>query len=260
MPVKHLSYSSVNTYMLCPKSWEFRYIIKPEVPLAAALPFGTAIHKAVQTYISAKALYPGEVRPLHELWPQCWQDALAERKQEIKWDKAKSTYDKLGLAMLKAPDVAKAIEAIKTLGKQNDNFTEYPVDFSVPGVSVPVIGYIDFIASDSVPVDLKTASRKWSGGKEHFELQPDFYLIGLNQLGSGLASPNNTFRYYILTKTKSPTCQVLETTRSWSHLFWTMQAVNKVWKAIKAGSFPPNVSGWKCKPDWCEYWQLCRGR
>jgi len=263
MPVKHLSHSSINTYMMCPASWKFRYADKIKMPVNAALPFGTAIHKAIQTYISAKVLHPDEARPLFELWPQCWRDTLAEQRQEVNWDKPQTYYDNLGLSMLKAPSIERAIEDIEPAFKSLMTMEKVPIieqriEFKIPSVPIPIIGYIDLITSDGVPIDLKTSARKWSRGKEHFELQPDFYLIGLAQ--DGFIVPDNKFRYYIFTKTKAPICQILETQRSWPQIFWTLNLIKEIWQAIEAGSFPPNTSGWKCQPKYCEYWELCRGR
>lgn len=41
--VDYLSYSSVSTYLLCPKSWQFRYIDKVSVPTSPNLIFGSAV-------------------------------------------------------------------------------------------------------------------------------------------------------------------------------------------------------------------------
>lgn len=260
MTVRHLSYSSINAYMLCAKSWELRYVKKPEVSVSAALPFGGAIHKAVQTYITAKMLHSGEVRPLHELWPTCWQDTMAEQRREIAWDKPSGYYFKLGETMLKAPSIATAIDAIQPLAwHSGEDLIEHRVKFFVPGVPVPIIGYVDMIATDGIPIDFKTAGRKWAAGKEHTEQQPNYYLAALNQMDFK-NNPDNKFRYIIMTKTKKPICQVLETSRNWKQLLWTFQVIKTVWEAISAGSFPPNVSSWKCQPKWCEYWDLCRGK
>jgi CRISPR/Cas system-associated exonuclease Cas4 (RecB family) len=267
MPVDRLSHSSINTYMLCPKSWWYRYIKKPEVPISAALPFGTAIHKTIQYHLNLKVLNPNQPLPsLVGLWSTHWEHTLAEQRREITWDKSQATYNKLGLDMLKSDSVINAIDAIKPIFAPLDTpdgfgravLTEYKVDFTVPGVPVPIVGYIDIIASDNVPIDFKTAGRKWSRGKEHFELQPDFYLAGLNQ--ENFVVPENKFRYYILTKTKTPTCLVLETQRTWSQIFWTFQTIREIWQAIQAGSFAPDTTCWKCRPEYCEYWQICRGR
>lgn len=263
MPVDRLSYSSVSTYLLCPKSWEFRYVIKPRMPVAVALPFGTAIHKAIQTYIAARA-EGHDVKPLERLWFDCWQDALNEprNKDNVKWDRTFKHYSDLGVAMLSAPDVIAAVEDMEpmiALMPAETAIIEKRVEFQVPGVSVPIVGYIDLIEKDGVPVDIKTASRKWGKNKEHTEMQVDFYLLGLNYEDYDL-NPNLQFRYYIFTKTKSPTCQILDTARTWGDLLFTMKVIKEVWEAIQAGAFPPNPTGWKCGPKYCEYWPLCRGK
>ena len=263
MPVDRLSYSSVSAYLMCPQSWKFRYIIKPRVPVSVALPFGTAIHKAVQTYIAAKA-EGHEVKPPADLWPDSWQGALNEPRNadNIKWDRTYDYYTDLGTKMLSAPDVVAAIENIKpmiALMPEETAIIEKRIEFQVPGVSVPVIGYIDMIEDDGVPVDLKTASRKWGKDKEHGEMQVDFYLLGLNYEGYDL-NPNLQFRYYIFIKTKSPTCQILDTVRTWGDLLFTMKLIKEVWEAIQAKTFPCNPTSWKCSEKWCEYWPLCRGK
>lgn len=263
MPVERLSYSSVNTYLTCPKSWWWRHVEKPRVPVAVALPFGTAIHKAVQTYISAR-VEGHDVKPLIDLWPDSWQGALNEKRNRdnIKWDRTYDHYTKLGASILSAPDVVAAVEGMEpmiALMPAETAIIEKWIEFRVPGVSVPIVGYIDLIEKDGVSVDLKTASRKWDKNKEHREMQVDFYLLGLNYEGYE-HNPNLQFRYYIFTKTKSPTCQKLPTSRTWGQLFFTMKVIKEVWEAIQAGVFPPNPTGWKCSKKYCSYWPLCRGK
>lgn len=266
MLVNNLSYSSVNTWLLCGKSWWWRYVEKPRVKVPVALPFGSAIHSTVQLYIAARA-EGHEVKPLAELWPDCWQRALHEKRNRnnIKWDRTYDHYTDLGASMLNAPDVTAAVEDIEPMMEtfsmlpDETAIIEKKIEFTVPGVDVPIIGYIDTIESDGVPVDFKTAGRKWGKGKEHTTIQADFYLLGLNAEGYDL-NPNMQFRFYILTKTKSPTCQILDTVRTWGDLFFTMETIKGIWEAIQAGIFPLNPTGWKCSKKYCSYWDLCRGR
>jgi len=265
--IRHLSYSSVNAYLYCAKSWEFRYIVKPDVPVSVNLPFGSAIHETVQTYVGAKALYPDRVKPLVQVWSHVWEDVLAEEKRGIKWEKPKNYYTELGEKILSTPEIIQAVDDIQPmvvtgaecLGAEEHIVMERHVTLNVPGVPVPVVGYIDMIAADGVPIDFKTAGRAWSRGKEDTEIQPDFYLAALNQEGYDL-NPSLAFRYYIFTKTKSPRVQVLETHRDFSQLFWMTKVVGEVWRGIKAGVFPMNPTGWKCGPKYCEYYPLCRGK
>lgn len=267
MLVNNLSYSSVNTWLLCGKSWWWRYVKKPRVKVPVALPFGSAIHSTVQLYIAAKA-EGHEVKPLVALWPDCWQGVLHEKRNRnnIKWDRTYDYYTDLGASMLSAPDVIAAVEDIEPMlapvptgGPPPYAIIEKKIEFRVPGVPVPIIGYIDTIEADGVPVDFKTAGRKWGKGKEHSHMQVDFYLLALNHEGYDL-NPNMQFRFYILTKTKSPTCQILDTVRTWGDLFFTMEVIKEVWEAIQAGVFPYNPVSWKCSERYCEYYPLCRGK
>ena len=118
---------------------------------------------------------------------------------------------------------------------------EKRITLQVPGVEVPIIGYIDLITEDGVPCDIKTASRAWYAKKAHDEMQPDFYLAALTQIGE--TPPDFRFRYYVFTKTKKPKVQILETKRTPAQLFWMLDMVREVWTGIQAGVFPPTGPG-----------------
>jgi len=78
--IKHLSYSSIQTYLLCPRAWRYRYVEKVQAPVAAVLPFGSAFHNAVEGYIREKAT-GSEPRPVEEMFRDAWARQL-EREQE----------------------------------------------------------------------------------------------------------------------------------------------------------------------------------
>ena len=59
--------------------------------------------------------------------------------------------------------------------------------------------------------------------------------------GAGAEATN-----YIFTKTKSPTCQILNTSRTWGDLLFTMKVIKEVWEAIQTGVFPHRPITWKC--------------
>jgi len=257
MPVDYLSYSSVSAYLACPKSWWFRYIKKPLTKTSVALVFGSAVHDTIETYVSARQQEGVEnVRPMAELWPRFWQEQL-ETRNNIKWDRPMDYYTELGEKMLSVPAIVKTLDGLKLKIENDSPVIEKKVRFNVPGVPIPIIGYIDAIEQDGVPIDIKTAGRAWSRGKEHSELQPTFYLLALNQAGYEI--PEWKFRYYVLTKTKAPKLQVLETSRTVDELFWTMGLIAEVWQAIEAGHYHPNPTGWKCNPKYCDYYEFCRG-
>lgn len=253
--IDHLSYSSVNTYLLCPRSWKFRYLDKLAAPTSPALIFGSAFHNAVENYLARETS-----TPLVAIWAESWKEQLeSERNQNIFWgdDNADDMFA-LGERMLRTKAITETIDAIKPLIQDGEPVIEKFIELGVPGVPVPIIGYIDVITQDGVPCDLKTASKKWYASKAESEAQPVFYLAALNQLGYDL-NPEMKFRYYIFTKTKSPAVQVIETKRTIGELMALFGTVVNVWRGIENNVFPCNTNTWKCSAKWCEYWDGCQG-
>ena len=53
--IDHLSYSSIGTYQMCPRSWRFHYLDKVPAPASGAMVFGNAVHGAIEDYVKTKA-------------------------------------------------------------------------------------------------------------------------------------------------------------------------------------------------------------
>jgi hypothetical protein len=252
----HLSYSSLSHYLLCGYSWRLHYLDKVPVPTAPALVVGSAFHDVAESYIKT-----GD--NLETLWQQSFDKQL-ERNTAIAWgdvpdpDAAKAALCDDGLRMVKAKPVAAMLSAIRGNYDPETCCIEKRVELRVPGVPIPIIGYIDVITKDGIPGDFKTAARMWSDGKADGELQPLFYLAALNQ--EGYEVPNGTFRHYVFTKTSRPDAKVFEIQHKFTEVFWLFQMIQAAWRGIEAGVFPMNPTGWKCSERYCDYWAMCRGK
>jgi len=128
----------------------------------------------------------------------------------------------------------------------------------VPGVPLPVIGYIDLMTADGVPGDFKTSRNRWTQGDAEGEIQPLVYLAALHQAGRPVAG--NRFRHYVITKTKKPEVQVIEHRHTMMEIFWLFELIRRVWRGIEAEVFPVNPNAWLCSSRYCAYWTQCRGR
>jgi len=127
----------------------------------------------------------------------------------------------------------------------------------VPGVPVPVIGYIDLILDDGTPADLKTSKMSWSEAKAADSLQGLFYLAALNQAGVPI---NWKFKHIIFVKTKEPKVQILENEHKPGELFFLSEIIKRVWDSIESGQFPINPTSWKCSETYCDFYANCRGK
>lgn len=249
----HLSYSSINSYLTCGRAWKYHYIDKIETLTAPALVFGSAFHNMAEKYVANGGNLPA-------LWQESWA-AQQERDKRIDWGvESPEGLGDTGQRIAKSASVVELLDSLRAQYRGDDPrcALEKRVELRVPGVPVPVIGYIDIITTDGVPGDFKTASRMWSDSQAADAMQSLFYLAALNQ--EGVEVPDGTFRHYVFTKTSRPAAKTFEVRHKFSEIFWLFGMIAEAWRGIDAGVFVPNPGTWKCSPKWCEYWDICRGK
>lgn len=266
----HLSYSSISGWLMCPRGWKFGRADNVPHKTATNLVFGSAFHDTVEDRVRNKV--KGINTPIALCWASAWAAQIDRnnRGADIDWrDTSPDEYDMLGRRMLANPTIRNVIDSITPL-MTKDEFTWEPpprgqpghptieklVELNIPGIDIPLIGYVDIIGDDFVPIDLKTSSQRWNQDKADKQMQATLYLAALEQMGFK-NNPERLFRYYIFTKTSKPVAQVLTTERSQKQIDWALQAVRDVYDAIKKGCYPPNDTGWKCSEKWCEFHSHC---
>ena len=252
--IDHLSYSSISSYLMCARGWRFHYLDKIQTPTAPALIFGSAFHNTLEEHV--KTAFATDRVPVVDRWSRHW---AAQLEQEIDWgnDTPEDMAD-LGIKMFSDQDTIALVDSLKPLVVEERPQIELKIEAFVPGVPVPIIGYIDMIERDGIPCDFKTSARSWNQDQADSEMQPTFYLAALNQAGY-LGNGSLLFRHYVFVKTKKPQVQIWESARTVGDLFWLFGLIRDVWGGIEAGIFPPNPSTWKCSPRYCEFWGICRG-
>lgn len=256
MQLDHLSYSSISLFLNCPESWRRKYIEKEPTISSPALVFGSAFHNTIERAIESR--FEGPPYPLSELWPDAWADAMG-RNDDIDWgaDTPEHHYNE-GLRILETKDVQTLANSLTPLEDDDGLYMERRIELNVPGVPVPIIGYIDIVTDDCIPGDFKTSKYQWRQEKAQDELQTLFYLAALNQAGFDV--PGLRFRHYIITKAKNPKVQVLEHAHTWDEVFWLYELIGEVWRSIEAEIFPYGPNSWLCSPKYCSFYSTCRGR
>jgi len=251
--IEYLSYSSISKYLTCAEAWRRQYIEKQPQAKTPALIVGGAFHETIEEYISH-----AHTPDLTGLWARHWAAAL-DKNPDIEWgaDTPEQHYND-GLRLVTADSVTAMLKRVTPLQDEQGAYIERKVTLTVPGVPVPIIGYIDVITSDGVPGDFKTSSTRWSAEKATGELQPLFYLAALNQAGFNV--PGLTFRHYVVTKGKTPTATVHEHRHTYEEILWLFDNIARVYRAIMAEVYPMNPGSWLCNPKYCGYWHECRGK
>lgn len=213
-PVKHFSASSASTYMSCPAKWKYRYIDQlPEAP-SEALERGTMVHKAMERY---------------------WTGGYGKPERGI--HRYISAYRKMTGAV--EPEQVKAVEL--------------ELRAELPGVDVPLLGFIDCYTVDGLVVDLKTAAKPWWDGRAVKELQPALYAYLARANGLQVRG----FEFHVLVNEAGT-----DSVSSWrlpvgldedfieEHLMRVVQA----WQGIVAGDFPAKRSP-LC--HYCDFTESC---
>lgn len=248
--IDHLSYSSITTFLDCPENWRRHYIAKEPTKSSPALVFGSAIHGTIETAVA-------EGNPdLLSIWGAKWPAAL--EGQNVYWGaETPEQHFNEGVRILSNKVIREELAKIKPAMMGDRPAIEQKVELRVPGVSVPVIGYIDIILEDGTPADFKTSKASWTDAKASDSLQSLFYLAALNQAGFEI---NWKFKHLVIVKTKEPKFQTLEHMHTPSELFFLFRVISNVWAAIEKEAFPLNPGSWKCNPQYCDYFADCRGK
>lgn len=249
--IEHLSYSSISLFQSCSEAWRRKYIAKEPTFSSPELAFGTAFHATLEQHLQTG-------QPVIDLWQEQWQKAATDdSRSPIVWGvEQPEKYHNEGVRMLTHPAI---LEGIERIGQQyQSGALERKVELRVPGVPVPVIGYIDVMLIGGIPADFKTSSKSWSQDRAQSEQQSLFYLGALNQAGETV--PGWAFKHFIFVKTKTPQFQELEHQHTPGEVMGLFVTIQQVWKAIQAESFVKNTGTWKCSSRYCDFYQNCMGK
>jgi hypothetical protein len=259
MDIDHLSYSAVSKYTTCSESYKRQYITHEPHLTSPSLVFGTAFHRTAERLIKGEQIDPVEQ------WKLDWNEAAA--LEAILWDE--TTPDEqlaIGIGMFQSDEVLDMLQTFEPRIIQVPNVdlakmesvadVEKKVQFEIPGIPWPIVGYIDVMCSDGIPLDIKTAARMWPQDKASVEMQPLFYLHALNLLGE--TEHQMRFRHVVFTKAKTPKVAMFETQRTQREIDFMLRMLDATYKGIAANIFVPNPNSWLCSPKYCEFYDTCR--
>ncbi len=249
--IEHLSYSSISMYLDCPEAWRRKYIAGEPTKKTSALAFGSAFHGTVERIVQ------GEAANLTNVWSEEFNKAFGEGGVTLDDDELPEQHYNEGIRILSNNDVQSALTAIKPRHDSSGAMIERKVELSIPGVPVPVIGFIDIILEDGTPADIKTSAKSWTQDQANNSLQTLFYIAALNQAGMEV---NWRFKHFVFVKTKTPQVQVLEHGHKPGELFFLFEMIKRVWEGISKEYFPLNPTTWRCGPKYCDFYSACRGR
>jgi len=244
----HLSYSSISHYLNCGRSWQFKYQQDLPEKKSSSLIFGSAVHGAIQKHIQGGS-------DLRQAWRESWSKELA-LNPDIEWGSDNQTeLFNYGVQVFSNEDILSTIQGLKPLTLNGSPCMELKVELNVPGVPVPVIGFVDMVQANGVAVDFKTSRTSWTQERADKEMQATFYIAALNQMG--MCQIPEVFEYIVFVKNKAPKVQRFVTERKAADIFRLFNLVGEVYRAINQQVFLPNPTAWSCSEKYCSFWNEC---
>ena len=236
--LSHHSFSSINTFQNCERSWFHNYILRERTPPGSSAQFGSAFEAVVAL---RSGLAPASDKPGKEV------------STEIEGlDEAVTIYlNHRAAALLKtATTYQKKIEITP------NQFASLCLIHDVPEIdlNVPIIGYTDFQGvAEFRPwiLDIKTADR--SGFKPSWGLQDTLY---------GIAEGVSRLSIHLLVRTKVPKVQTFSFLLSKAIAAWALTVIGSTVArmnaaALSSSAFLSATPGFWC--SWCPCSLGCPG-
>lgn len=252
----HTSYSSLNTYEICPLKYKFQEIDKIKKPKRADQVFGTVVHGALKFMFERTPLYPS-LDEVIDFYTKKWNDAsekIVWRREDTK-DAEQKMYIDEGRTILK--------NFYTRNSPWNFNVVDMEARFSLPvvdeeGFEHTIAGIIDRI--DKNPngdeyeiIDYKTARKMPSQGMADNNLQLDIYSLALINKWPKVKSEHITTSLYFLKHNEkiSSTHSDEKLERAKRRI---LAIITEIEKQMKKNDFPPRP-GPLC--GYCEFRSLC---
>ncbi|MEI7591279.1 MAG: PD-(D/E)XK nuclease family protein, partial [Deltaproteobacteria bacterium] len=212
----HISHSQIFTYLNCSLKYKFQYIEgKPMERISIVLPFGGAIHSAIEMYYRSLKNHGSteSLESLSERFETCLELDLENSEVPIIFKKELPNHEgavKMGNAMLKVfhetiPQTLQNVQEIigvelPLTAKLYNPDDSQPTEFKLAGILDLVIrdknGYV-------IVIDNKTAAKPIADAEENMQMSSYAYLICGNKFV--LPTSQVQCRFDVLRKLKTPT-------------------------------------------------------
>jgi len=250
----HLSRSQLFLYQSCSLLYKYQYVERrtPE-RLSLSLPFGKAIHGALEFYYRSRQRGVTEpVGTLEDIFRNQLSKDISTANVPIIFQKETPNLDS---AITMGRNMLKTFHAVVDLGENEIAGVEIPLEamlFSGEAkapTDYKLVGVIDLLLRDKsgnlTVVDHKTASAQWTSAAVQADLQLTSYSYLLTAGGYASALSDTRCQIDVLRKLKVPKFESIQTIRTPKDRQRFAKIAEGVLAGIDARIFVPNRS-WLC--------------
>lgn len=252
----YLSHSALNTYKMCQKAYEWKYVLKePSKPKVAIL-MGSNVHKVLETALRYKMKHKTlmDFVDLKDMITDQWTDEIDKigGVSSLDWGEKGS----LEASIKMGQDIVnvlyhEAYQKLNPIGVEEIFVYKIPVN----GGELPLMGFVDIIdlvGNDKVVLDFKTGARLKTEDDLETDSQLTLYSMSLGIPRVGFLSAAST---------KVPKIARLETTKTAFDHQALQEDFAHMANGISQGIFARTGRGtWMCSKTSCDYYTKCVGK
>ncbi len=266
LPNDYLSASSLNCLLTCPRMYQFRYVDKLPVPPTASMLTGTALHRTFETYFKGvidNADNRITANQVSDLATVMLEDTLTSEEHYLTADEQE--------------DAANTVRELASAYVESVAGTIMPLAVEEQHVwtarcGVPMLAYIDLRhqlpdGSQGI-IDYKITGKRWTPDKLANSLQFNLYAmmtgigdIQVHNLVKTVPAKRTTAKPIDGVTDIAPNIRLLRHSFDGSANDYLEDLIASCAALITNGIFTPcAMDAWNCNPEWCGYWNLCRGK
>jgi PD-(D/E)XK nuclease superfamily len=250
--LRHLSPSSLDEFLSCPRHYYYSHVMGFRTPTNAAAWLGTAVHSTIEFFQIRRQ---DGVEESPKWIRDVFTDTFDNPDEEVDWkgwDKTQLRDGGITMTRLLHKEI---------LSRPIPNRTEHSLwmDLS-PGWGM--LAYADWEEThgdDVCVVDLKTTGKRWSQEVSDQEIQSAILVTLTRQ-----EHPDAAFVHLVATRPfpgRAPSIKEYKPVLGEARLEWPIVAARTAIASIEAGLFPPTSEKTNkyCNPKGCAYWSICKG-
>lgn len=251
LPAGPLSNSQLTSFIMCPKSYYFKYIERVRTPFSKNLFFGILMHFGLERLSYQLLSKSIDIQKIYKLVESKSIEEL-KNKNNLKYSKNLDYKFVLkGINLLLKQWRMKGLHKIKPTGIEEIIYKEIG--------GYPMILKIDLIDDNKKVSDYKLNKNHKTEKDVEKSLQ-----LSLYSHGTGIKNVSfYSFKFPKMTKTNSwkPEFKEICGYRTTKQLKWCEEVVNSIGTSIVNRNFPVcDPSNWNCSEKYCDFWDSCRGR
>lgn len=233
-----IHFSELNTYIRCPKQYEFKELIGIRMPKNLPLANGSACHKAVETNYKQKINTKEDLKlqDVKDVYATAFEEEASELEGFSSLEKAKTKDG--GVVTVGTYHTAIASKIQPKLVEEK---------FEIEVANAVLAGTIDVYTEDDSLRDFKTANKVPTKPSEAYKLQLGIYSLAhpeARSFGIDLVSGANK-AVFNLKKEDLPISKI-------------PHYINALNQSLITGLFPPtHPDNWCCSEKWCGFWNIC---